>query len=161
MNKSIPFSILVFMLITSCKKDEILTETSDPLIHVDVALKPYFVRFDKEAKARGIVVDLSSHPLTGIISDIPTTRVIGQCSYSNDTPYKVTIDKPFWSKASDLGKEFVIFHELGHCVLGRPHDESVDNRGFCLSIMRSGTGTCRDNYSSITRKRLLDELFSE
>lgn len=157
------FPLLFFLVITffSCKKEEVFTETSDPLIDVESALKPYFVRFTTEAKARGIAVELSDHPLTGIISDIPTSQVIGQCSYSNDTPYKVTIDKPFWDKASDLGREFVVFHELGHCVLGRAHDESMDSRGFCLSIMRSGTGTCRDSYNTTTRKALLDELFSE
>lgn len=161
MIKAIPYLILTLFIFISCKKEEVLTETSDPLIDVESALKPYFVRFSNEAKSRGIAVDLSTHPLTGIISDIPTSQVIGQCSYSNDNPYKVTIDKPFWDKASDLGKEFVVFHELGHCVLGRAHDESTDSRGFCLSIMRSGTGTCRDSYNSSTRKTLLDELFSE
>ena len=155
------FLFLLVITIFSCKKEDVFTETSDPLIDAESALKPSCVRFTNEAKARGIAVDLSDHPLTGIISDIPTSQVIGQCSYSNETPYKVTIDKPFWDKASDLGKEFVVFHELGHCVLGRAHDESTDSRGFCLSIMRSGTGTCRDSYNSTSRKALLDELFSE
>jgi len=161
MYKTIPILMLTLFISLSCKKEDELKESSDPLVAVESALKPYFIRFTNEAKTRGFAVDLSSHPLTGIISDIPTSQVIGQCSYSNENPYKVTIDKPFWDKASDLGKEFVVFHELGHCVLGRAHDESMDSRGFCLSIMRSGTGNCRDSYNSTTRKAFLDELFSE
>ncbi|MBK6389466.1 MAG: hypothetical protein KA109_03405 [Saprospiraceae bacterium] len=127
--------------------------------NVEEELWPYFARFEKEAAQRGLTVDLKDAVITGVISDISADHVIGQCSYSNQDPHKVTVDKPFWVSASDLGKEFVVFHELGHCYLGRLHDESMDSRGICLSIMRSGTGTCRDLYTTTTRSILLDELF--
>ncbi len=56
-------------------------------------------------------------------------------------------------------REFVVFHELGHCDLGRDHrDEAFDN-GVCVSIMRSGLGDCRDYYHPRTREGYLDELF--
>lgn len=163
MKLSIKYAILIMtFFVHACVKDSGLEEETpqvDALIHVDDALKPYFERFVSEAKSRGVIIDLSKNPLTGVISDIATAQVIGQCAYHNDDPYKVTIDAPFWSKASDLGKEFVVFHELGHCVLGRDHTETADSRGFCTSIMRSGTGTCRDGYNATTRKVLIDELF--
>jgi len=129
--------------------------------NVDEALWPYFRRFEEEAATRNIEVDLNEAYITGLISDISTTNVLGQCSYSSNNPHQVTIDKPFWNKASDLAKEFVVFHELGHCYLARLHDESKDSRGVCLSIMRSGTGDCRDNYSTTTRAVLINELFGE
>ena len=128
---------------------------------VDEALWPYFQRFEAEAAARGLTVDLADAYITGHISDIPTNQVIGQCSYSTNDPHRVTIDKPFWDQASDLAREFVVFHELGHCYLARVHDESMDARGICLSIMRSGTGACRDLYNAGTRGGLIQELFSE
>lgn len=127
--------------------------------NVDPALWPYFKRFEDEGAKRNMPMDLNDARITGVISDIPTSHVLGQCSYSTDNPKKLTIDQPFWSSASDLFKEFVVFHELGHCYLGRLHDESMDAGGVCVSIMRSGTGTCRDNYTAVTRKAYLDELF--
>lgn len=135
--------------------------TNDEFPNVDEALWPYFQRFESEAASRNIKVDLNDALITGKISDISTNQVLGQCSYSSNQPHQVTIDKPFWNQASDLSKEFVVFHELGHCYLGRLHDESQDARGICLSIMRSGTGTCRDSYSATTRSVLINELFGE
>ncbi|MDZ4708636.1 MAG: hypothetical protein SH818_09585 [Saprospiraceae bacterium] len=129
--------------------------------NVDKALWPYFHRFEEEAATRSIDVDLNEAYITGLISDISTTHVLGQCSYSSNNPHQVTIDKPFWNTASDLAKEFVVFHELGHCYLARLHDESKDSKGVCLSMMRSGTGDCRDNYNTTTRAVLINELFGE
>ena len=71
----------------------------------------------------------------------------------------MTIDKTFWNRSSELYKEFVVFHELGHCVLDRNHKEDKDSRGRCLSIMRSGLGDCLDAYSSANRTYYLNELF--
>ncbi len=134
---------------------------NDEFPNVDEALWPYFQRFEEEAANRNIEADLNDSYITGLISDISTSHVLGQCSYSPSNPHQVTIDKPFWNQASDLAKEFVVFHELGHCYLGRLHDESKDARGVCLSMMRSGTGDCRDNYNTTTRVALINELFDD
>lgn len=152
--------------LNSCVIDDLFSNTTEKegelsFANVQTELWPYFKRFEEEAARRGYTIDLQDANITGVISDISTNHVIGQCTYNSREPEKVTIDKPFWDKASDLGKEFVVFHELGHCYLGRNHDESVDARGICLSIMRSGTGTCRDSYNTTTRKALIDELFSD
>lgn len=71
------------------------------------------------------------------------------------------MDETFWNTTSDRGKEFVVFHELGHCFLLRNHLEDTFLGGTCTSIMRSGTGSCRDNYGRLTRETYLDELFDE
>lgn len=126
-----------------------------------MALWPYFKRFENEAAIRNIRVDLQGANITGFISDIPTELIQGLCSHNSSAPKKVTVDLPFWNRASDQSKEFVIFHELGHCYLGRSHDESKDSQGFCLSIMRSSQEDCRDNYTELTRKKYLDELFRQ
>jgi len=156
---------LVGLMTASChlELDDLFGNNSinNEFPNVDEALWPYFQRFEEEAAARNIEVDLRDAYITGLISDISTNHVLGQCSYSSSNPHLVTIDKPFWNQASDLSKEFVVFHELGHCYLGRLHDESKDARGVCLSIMRSGTGACRDNYNATTRSTLINELFTE
>lgn len=63
--------------------------------NVEEELWPYFARFEKEAAQRGLTVDLKDAVITGVISDISADHVIGQCSYSNQDPHKVTVDKPF------------------------------------------------------------------
>ena len=82
---------------------------------MDQALWPYFQRFEEEASTRGVVADLVAQAISGILQTYPPPNVIGQCNYNSNAPEQVTIDTPFWRTASDLGKEFVVFHELGHC----------------------------------------------
>ena len=128
--------------------------------NVDAALWPFFEAFEKEGEARGINVDLSLSLITGDIEEIAEQHVAGQCTYSSNHPNHVTIDLEFWENASDLFKEFIIFHELGHCYLARDHREDANANGTCKSLMRSGVEDCRDNYNVNTRDRYIDELFN-
>ena len=141
--------------------DNPITEDPDDnssfLPNVEDALKPYFVRFQIEAEARGRTVTLDD--LIGHIESIPEENVAGQCTYHYNRPNVISVDAATWNRLSDLYREFIVFHELGHCVLARGHDESTNSQGLCLSIMRSGLGDCRDAYSASNREYYLDELF--
>jgi hypothetical protein len=126
---------------------------------VDPQLRIYFQRFEDEATARGLQVDLTQAGITGEIMEIEDNHVLGRCSFPRAQPNRVTVDQSFWSRGSDLFREFVVFHELGHCFLFRPHLEDRLSNGACSSIMRSGNGPCLDNYSQGTRNFYIDELF--
>ena len=161
-----PLAFLMFvLLITSCQRDEVIEEMPEPDISIDgypgveEDLWVYFERFEEEARARGYDIDLIRDEITGVIREIEDGGVAGECTYSSHQPNHVTIDKTFWDGASDRYREFVVFHELGHCDLGRDHREAANQAGLCLSIMRSGLGDCRDAYNSVNREVYLDELF--
>ena len=131
---------------------------------VDERLWPYFERFEEEGQLRNTPIDLRAARVTGQIEEIAqdadnSGQVLGQCNYRRNSQHQVTIDENFWNRASDRGREFVVFHELGHCFLLRDHLETAFANGACTSIMRSGTGACRDNYTSFTRDTYLEELF--
>ncbi len=126
---------------------------------VDPELKAYFQRFENEAAVRGLTVDLTASAITGTILEIDENHVLGRCSFPRAQPNHVTIDQSFWRLGTDLFREFVVFHELGHCFLFRPHLEDRFSNGACASIMRSGSGPCLDNYSQRTRRLYVNELF--
>ena len=105
--------------------------------------------------------DLKELNILGIIENIEEEGVAGHCKYGDHIDNEVTIDSDFWSRTNNVLREFVVFHELGHCVLLRDHDESVSDDGTCESLMRRGVQDCRDNYNSSTREGYLNELFSE
>lgn len=63
--------------------------------------------------------------------------VVGLCSYQQTAPYSplITIDKQYFDN-TDLGSQIeLIFHELGHCELGRVHTSALDASKQPLSIM--------------------------
>lgn len=62
----------------------------------------------------------------------------GVCFSYSDGTKEVIIKKSFWDTASIIQKRILIFHELGHCALGRSHDdETVEHKGivYKTSIM--------------------------
>ena len=133
---------------------------SAPEPYVQAELKPYFDAFIEEGAIRGVQIDYTSLQVEGIISETTENNAVGQCSHSKVSPNKVTIDAFFWRQASHTRKEFVIFHELGHCYLGRAHLDDKDEYGICLSIMQSTADVCESNYEN-DRSSYLDELFSK
>ena len=144
--------ICILICTASCTKVE-------SELYVDDALLPFFESFVEEGAKRGVYVDFSDTGVEGFISDITQDGVVGQCSHSEDSPNKVTVDPVFWRQASYSRKEFVIFHELGHCHLQRSHFDGVDASGNCLSIMQSSADVCNSTYET-NRDAYLDELFS-
>ena len=155
----------MLVILQACEKTATITPTNTPtpsvgqFTNVASPLWVYFQRFEEEALTRGLEVNLNAFNLTAEIRELDGEGVAGQCSYNHVDPNHIIINKEFWEVASDLLKEMVIFHELGHCYLYRDHREGTDNIGRCISIMRSGLGTCRDGYNASTRSAYLDELF--
>ena len=156
-------STLLIVGLGACTEDEfteeIVTETPVGYPGVDEQLWPYFERFEEEGRRRGVTIDLREAQITGQLEEIDEDRVLGQCNYQRGNHNHVTVDESFWNNASDRGREFVVFHELGHCFLLRAHVETALANGACTSIMRSGTGQCRDDYNPLTRDTYLTELF--
>ncbi len=155
------------LFIISCQKaidlpaDESVVFTNTQFPNVDERLWVHFSTFEEEALKRGWAVDLIKKGIHGIVKDIEEQNVAGMCSFGSHQPQLVTIDALFFERADYLYREFIVFHELGHCALFRNHDESQNRSGICVSIMRSGLGGCRDNYHEGTREGYLDELFGE
>jgi len=142
----------------SCQKD---------VVHViDVRVQPYLDRFLNEGESRGVSIDVDAVGLDARVENILSSssnggRVLGYCDMAKSENHIVVFDAGYWTGATDLEKEMLVFHELGHCLLGRQHDDSTDVDGTCLSIMHSGTGTCRNAYNLTTRSKYLDELFGK
>lgn len=169
--KKMPFYsviLLAFLFVfTACQKDVAIDSVEVPAVPevrtfpgVDERLWPYFERFEVAGVARGFEVDLVVARITGVIEELEEEHVAGQCTtFGNARPGNVTLDAEFWNRSSDLFKEFIVFHELGHCYLNRGHREGAFSNGHCVSLMRSGTLDCRDNYNAATRASYIDELF--
>lgn len=141
----------LFIMVISCGKED--------LVETDAELQPYFDLFAEEAAKRGFVVDYDAERIEGLLQDIPNTSIQGQCFHNENIPKKVVIDVTYWENASKLEKEFIIYHELGHCFLDRGHLDDSDGNGLCVSIMHSSPGVCNFSLTPTNRDSYLDELF--
>ena len=132
--------------------------SSDDLA-TDPELEPYFQLFADEAALRNIAVDYEAARIEGLLQDIPDSNIQGQCFRNEERPKKVIIDVNYWANASESEKEFIIFHELGHCFLDRSHLDASNNDGTCVSIMHSNPGACFFELTDDNRKDYMNELF--
>ncbi len=153
--------IIFILSITSCQEDLIPDEPDQTLGgDIPTELASYFKAFQEEASQHGIVVDYDEANVTAEIQKLNQGSVAGSCTTNGQDIRHITIDQEFWNKATHLIKEMVIFHELGHCVLGRGHKEDSFENGVCQSIMRSGLGSCQDAYVLENRAYFIKELFA-
>jgi len=162
MFRSMLFFIVVFS-ISSCQQDFFNTQEEVPTHPlkgvIAEELIPYFDTFQKEASDHGLEIDYLRSDVTADFEVIDRGSVAGICTTNGHDLRHITIDQSFWNRASHLSREMIIYHELGHCVLGRGHREDKFENGICRSIMRSGLEDCRDAYSEQNRAYFVEELF--
>lgn len=117
--------------------------------YTEPAFAPYVAEFRVAAEARG-VVDTSADLGTSVEFGEPHAGKMATCFYS-PLGARVVVSRAIWDDTKFTEeRRLLIFHELGHCVLGRSHVAGD-------SIMAVGPP---ENY--IARwDALLDELFLE
>lgn len=89
-----------------------------------------------------------------------SSKTAGRCIVDDQLIATIRIDTTHWDKYDDWGREILVFHELGHCVLLRDHNnvwtEEIPYRP--VSIMNAniiGSPIYRLHYESYR-----EELFS-
>lgn len=120
------FVVCTIILLSACG-----TFRSAKGIYIDPKFDSYVQLFEN---TYGIEVNVSI-----VFKDITDEDVAGQCWYT--TPRKIEIDTPYWNEITELGREQLILHELGHCVLNLDHNDAVGTIGAWsnvpVSIMNS------------------------
>ncbi len=148
--------ILIFLacglFFTSC-------ETDDP---IPEDLQFFLDRFEEEANKRDQSFSMDVENTRILLVEIINGGVLGQCVRDPEAGNQIHVDRSYWENpnTTDLEKEFVVFHELGHCILNRDHLNDPDSDGVCSSIMYNGNSpACNLVYTESNRDELIDELF--
>jgi len=95
---------------------------------------------------------------------LPNSSEDGRCTtFTNGTPI-IDISPIYWNSVNDQGKEALLFHELGHCVLGRVHRNDTQPDGVPNSIMYYSAGVYYYNtqdyiFYQNNRQEYITELF--
>lgn len=129
--------LLFAVLLWSCENDEL----PEPVRTMPDEIRPYVDRFMWEAQQRGIFPDTSMLSIEferNLTLKGEDRKVLGLCTRSNNL-HQIKFDTltSLWLLSGYLGREEIVFHELGHCLLGRPHRDDKFISGDYASIMRS------------------------
>jgi hypothetical protein len=152
LNQGFSVGVIILLLVLSmCSK-----ENNTPAV-IAPDFKTYVDRFVSEAASRGVNVDVSK--LSVSYSDT-LKYYCGWGDYKNKAIFISSLDG-CWKTKSDLNKEILLFHEMGHAILGRSHDNNKLPNGDYKTMMFGGNQF--DLYSEDSperRKYYLDELFN-
>lgn len=94
---------------------------------IEVPFIPY-VRTFEAVYGQPVALDIN-------FSDVLQIGQSGLCLHDGN----ILISREIWDHSTDTEKELVIFHELGHCVLNREHDMSLNAKGYPNSYMYTGS----------------------
>lgn len=83
---------------------------------------------------------------------------VGLCRFSSSGRNKVELSESAWERGSDIFREMLVFHELGHCLLGRGHKNMRHTSGRPESLMNSSLFNERTYLAN--RDLYLKELFT-
>ncbi len=119
------------------------------------AVEPYHERFRTLGQTFGAVfvarsVSFSFRNFSG--------STVGMCQFSSNGKNKVQLSTSDWKNGSDTFREMLMFHELGHCLLGRGHKNTKHSSGRPESIMNSSL--FNQNTYLANRDQYLKELFT-
>lgn len=151
--------LLSILFLGSCKDEPNRYE-------VDPQLDPYLQLFLQEGSKRGVNIDVKGNGLLMEFTDL-TGLTIGLCTYQD--PLLVQIDQDYWTETTQYEdqenlRQNVVFHELGHGLLNRSHNNSLLENYEWKTIMCGGDNVDgRDwavNFNGYRKEYYLDELFN-
>lgn len=118
------FTIITILVVSCGPKEEDLREFT--------SVNPEFEELYQEFEG---ICGIDPHFVTIDFGTTERSEVMAQCDrYSSGN--QITVKQSFWEHSGPEMRRWLIFHELGHCALGKDHDERRDGLRP-LSIMVS------------------------
>ncbi len=130
--------------------------------YVHPELAEYLDRFMQEAAMRNIEIDTAGINLELVDESLTALDGSAACGlahvFGKNFP-NARISKTCWDLFSPEHKETLIFHELGHALLDRPHFDPSLPVGSPVSMMNSSSSRVYNKFTLFKRDYYLDELF--
>lgn len=136
--------ILLLLLLTGCGK-----------VTVAPQFQPYLDSFLAEGRARG--QDYSKSEVTINFGSVSSGER-AYCSRYTFQANEVIVGEGSWNGMNEDRRTALIYHELGHCILNRPHRDEM-SYGRAVSLMNSKLISSSQFHKY--QVEYIDELFSK
>lgn len=133
---------------------------------VDPELEPLLISFLEEGEQRGLHFNVKNDGLIMRFANLGGDK-IGLCYHVE--PLLIEFDSVYWTKIKGKKNEqdlkmSVVYHELGHGLLKRSHENSILPSGDWKTIMcggeKNGSRNWNVNFYGFRKQYYLDELFN-
>lgn len=129
--KSVNFLIIFFIFLYTCSCASLFSTRKYTYEHVDVRAMPYIKSFEREAGFKIPFVRVAFVSSFGKKHE--KKKTIGLC---DKVAQQIYLPGYKWDDMDEYQREELVFHEIGHCVLGKKHDKRKIKDSDCpYSIM--------------------------
>jgi hypothetical protein len=151
----------MLILLLGCQGHEVaetlgLTDPYSVEAYISPQLVPFVGLFKQEAEARDVNVSEGLRDIRMTLGLHLRADQAATCTRIGDAR-EVVVNQFHWDVFTMAQKEWVISHELGHCILERDHLHTSDG----LSFMNHNVPKGIDALDALTIRFLYDELFGE
>lgn len=129
-----------------------------PTMETNQTFHSVLQKFDAEAsKRRGGMITTQS---VAVVFGFPQhPKHVADCTIYENGLMAITVKENWWRQNPPSSQESLIFHELGHCLLGREeHDCTMMPDGTKKSLMHAEV--VHGTHYMAHRERYLNELFN-
>jgi len=155
-------SFCVILLMNSCSSDDDPLTIEDVSENIEMDIRPFVETFAEEAELRGQFFDFDGFEATFSVEEIGDNGdICGRASPldGDENFIIIRLNDNCWLDQSEATREALIFHELGHALLNRPHRDDRFDNGLVKSLMVTGMLGPYNAFTPILRTYLVDELF--
>lgn len=103
------------LILTSCGKPH------NKMVAIAPEARPYVDSFEVESAKVGMPIVIDDLQVV-FVHNYDNTETLGSCHQENNATPLINIDQQSWDWGTDAQHEQLVFHELGHCILHRVHD---------------------------------------
>ena len=120
MRKLLVLLCSTFVLLTGCGKDEGGGSTAN---NIDFRALALYNQFKADLHSREIFMfDQRINTVEIVFEEFETDQYAGFCDYDSN---RVRINSKSFDDWAPYFPEMVVYHELGHCILGLPHSTGI------------------------------------
>ena len=98
---------------------------------------PYVSRFEDTSKSEGKAIQVTD--LVVKFGPMDNAAERGICQIDDKNPPTILVNEDAWQYMSEPERESLLFHEMGHCVLHRKHNNEYLPAGIPSSVMNAYT----------------------
>ncbi len=126
------------------------------ILEIEPQYKKYVTLFEDESRNFGNPIKIN-HLIIKTVSKLDD-YVLANCVQLYALPPTINISLQYWRYLSETEREMLLFHEMGHCILDRRHNDNIEN-GVYKSLM--ATYIFGPDVYLLYRSQYLSELFQK
>jgi len=154
--------IACFLYLASCSHSGRMFETTDP------EFMPILNEFWADSAEFGGSQDRKNVPINFATTAIGRSATCKHYHYldygTRRTDIEILVNPHHWEISTDMDRKSMIYHELGHCLLGREHNNSMVDfdgaqiKGSIMNTITGGTLNRRESDSYYLHELFNDDL---